>query len=177
MTELAQPVDQYSGPGLIANIAWQIHDDQGLLKTYDEALADATNSPTWDPSLNSQIFQPYDQSANGTSRQQRAESEFATNVMWVDYDGEHVLTSSPVGGRKGRAWRLNPLAAVSVVDRENPWRWVEVSGRVTDIHPDEGLAFINKLSQRYTGGPYSRTGEREVFVITPDRVRSAAGRR
>ncbi len=101
----------------------------------------------------------------------------ATNVMWVDYDGEHVITSSPVGGRKGRAWRLNPQAAVSVVDRENPWRWVEVSGRVTDIHPDEGLAFINKMSERYTGRPYSRPGEREVFVITPDRVRSAAGRR
>jgi PPOX class probable F420-dependent enzyme len=101
----------------------------------------------------------------------------ATNVMWVDYDGEHVITSSPVGSSKGRAWRLNPQAAVSVVDHENPWRWVEVSGRVTDIHPDEGLAFINKMSERYTGRPYSRPGDREVFVITPDRVRASAGRR
>ncbi len=101
----------------------------------------------------------------------------ATNVMWVDYDGEHVHTSSPIGGRKGRNWRLNPQVAVSVVDRENPWRWVEVSGRVTDIHPDEGLAFINRMSERYTGRPYQRPGEREVFVITPDRVRSTAGRR
>jgi PPOX class probable F420-dependent enzyme len=101
----------------------------------------------------------------------------ATNVMWVDYDGEHVLTSSPMGSRKGRNWRQNPQASVSVLDRENPWRWVEVSGRVTEIHPDEGLAFINKMSQRYTGRPYSRPGDREVFVITPDRVRAAGGRR
>ncbi len=101
----------------------------------------------------------------------------ATNVMWVDYDGEHVLTSSPVGSRKGRSWRHNPQAGVSVVDRGDPWRFVEVSGRVTDIYPDEGLAFINKMSERYTGRPYQRPGDREVFVITPDRVRASSGRR
>jgi PPOX class probable F420-dependent enzyme len=104
-------------------------------------------------------------------------ARIATNVMWVDYDGEHVITSSPVGSRKGRNWRRNPQAAVSVVDREDPWRFVEVSGRVTDIYPDEGLAFINKMSERYTGRPYQRPGEREVFVITPDRVRASTGRR
>jgi len=100
-----------------------------------------------------------------------------TNIMWIDYDGEHVLTSSPVGSVKGRRWRANPHAAVSVVDRDDPWRWLEIRGTVTDIHPDEGLAFINKMSQRYMGRPYGRPGDREVFVITPDRVRASKGRR
>jgi len=40
-----------------------------------------------------------------------------------------------------------------------------------------GLAFINELSRRYVGAPYPRTAPREIFVITPDKVRAFMGRR
>jgi PPOX class probable F420-dependent enzyme len=100
-----------------------------------------------------------------------------THIMWVDYEDGRLLTSSRVGSAKGKALRADPRIAVSVVDRANPWRWVSVSGRVVEIRPDEGLAFIDKLSRRYTGGDYRmRTMDREIFVIEPERVRSATGR-
>ena len=100
-----------------------------------------------------------------------------THIMWIDYEDGRVLTSSRVGSAKGRALRADPRIAVSVVDRANPWRWVSVSGRVVEIRPDEELAFIDKLSRRYTGRDYMmRTMEREIFVIEPDRIRSATGR-
>lgn len=100
-----------------------------------------------------------------------------THIMWVDYDDGRLLTSSRLGSAKGRALRADPRVAVSVVDRTNPWRWVSVSGRVVEIRPDTDLAFIDKLSHRYTGRAYAmRTMEREIFVIEPDRVRSATGR-
>jgi PPOX class probable F420-dependent enzyme len=99
-------------------------------------------------------------------------------IMWVDYDGEHVVTSSRLGSYKGRAWRKNPQAAVSVVDKQNMWRFVTISGRVTEIKPDAGLAFIDKMSRRYTGADYRfRDFEREIFVITPDRINASTGRR
>lgn len=98
-------------------------------------------------------------------------------IMWLDYDGEHVLTSSPLGSFKGRVWRKNPQVALSVADKENMWRFLAISGRVTEIRPDTGLAFIDKLSQRYTGQEYRRRNfEREIFVITPDRIRASTGR-
>jgi PPOX class probable F420-dependent enzyme len=101
----------------------------------------------------------------------------ATHIMWIDYEEGHVLTSSRIGSAKGRALRADPRIAVSVVDRANPWRWVSVSGRVVEIRPDAGLAFIDKLSRRYTGRDYMmRTMEREIFVIEPERIRSATGR-
>ena len=100
-----------------------------------------------------------------------------THVMWIDYEDGRVLTSSRVGSAKGKALRADPRIAVSVVDRANPWRWISVSGRVVEIRPDEGLAFIDKLSRRYTGRDYMmRDMEREIFVIEPDRIRSATGR-
>ena len=85
--------------------------------------------------------------------------------MWVDYDGEHILTSSPAASYKSRALRVRPQVAVSVVDPADPWRRLSISGRVTEIHGDEELAFINRMSQRYTGRPYPRPGAREVFAL------------
>ena len=106
----------------------------------------------------------------------RPSGEIATYLMWVDWDGEYVLSSSPVGSQKARNWRANPHVSVSVVDHYDDWRWIIVRGRVTDIRPDTDLEFIDRMSQRYTGAPYRRRGyEREVFVITPDRVSASQG--
>jgi PPOX class probable F420-dependent enzyme len=105
-----------------------------------------------------------------------ADGSLMTHVMWVDYDGEHILTISPTGSSKSRALRQRPNIAVSVVDPANPWRRLAISGRVTEIRDDEGLTFINRLSERYVGAPYPRPGPREIFVITPDRVRAFMGR-
>ena len=101
----------------------------------------------------------------------------ASHVMWVDYEDGRVLTSSRVGSAKGTALRADPRVSVSVVDAANPWRWVTVSGRVVEIIPDTDLAFIDKMSRRYTGRDYMmRDMAREIFVIEPERVRSSTGR-
>ena len=108
----------------------------------------------------------------------RPDGSIAGYLMWVDFDGDHVLTSSPVGSRKGRHWRRNPQASVAVMDPADPWRFLILRGRVTDIQPDEGLAFIDRMSTRYVGGPYRRRdGAREVFTITLDHFRASYGRR
>ena len=96
-----------------------------------------------------------------------------TAIVWVDFDGEHVLTSSPLGSFKGRAWRNDPRIAISVADHHDAFRSLSISGRVIDIRPDEGLVFINKLSQRYRGGPYPFPGAREIFTIGVERVRAS----
>ncbi|HEX5466971.1 MAG TPA: pyridoxamine 5'-phosphate oxidase family protein [Candidatus Limnocylindrales bacterium] len=105
-----------------------------------------------------------------------ADGSLVTYVVWVDYDGQHILTGSPVGSAKGRRFRKRAQVALSVVDPNDPWRRLSISGRVVDIQPDEGLALTNKLSQRYTGSPYPRPDEREVFAIEPDRIRAFRGR-
>ena len=108
----------------------------------------------------------------------RRDGSVAQYLMWMDYDGEHVLTSSMVGSRKAANWRRNPAVTVSVVDRTDDWRYLIIRGRVVGTRPDEGLAFIDRMSMRYTGQPYRfRERPREVFVIEPDHVISSSGRR
>jgi PPOX class probable F420-dependent enzyme len=108
----------------------------------------------------------------------RRDGTMAVYLMWVDYDGEHILTSSMVGSRKAANWRRDPKVALSVVDREDDWRFLIIRGRVVDVRPDDGLAFIDKMSMRYIGQQYRmRDRPREIFVIEPDHVRASRGRR
>ena len=107
----------------------------------------------------------------------KADGTLVTHVMWIDYDGRHILIGSPEGSYKGRAFRARPQLAISVVDPSNQWRRLSITGRVTGIRDDAGLALINKLSMRYTGQPYQRTTPRDVFEVTPDIVRPMLGRR
>lgn len=96
--------------------------------------------------------------------------------MWVDYDGEHMLISSPVGSRKGRSFRDRAQVGISIVSPTNPWHWLSVSGRVVDIRPDEDLGFIDRMSQKYLGSDYPLRSPREVFTISIDRVTPSSER-
>jgi len=96
--------------------------------------------------------------------------QIVTFPMWVDYEDEHILTSSPVGSRKGQVFRKRPQVAVSIVSTTNPWLWVSASGRVIDINPDENLEFIDRMARKYTGREYERRTPREIFTIEIDRV-------
>lgn len=93
-----------------------------------------------------------------------------TFPMWVDFDGERLLVSSPVGSKKGKAFRERPQVSVSIVSPNNPWHWVSASGRVGEIEPDEDLKFIDRMARKYTGKDYERRTPREIFKIAIDRV-------
>jgi PPOX class probable F420-dependent enzyme len=108
----------------------------------------------------------------------RPDGSVAQYLMWVDFDGTHVLTSSVVGSLKGRHWRRDPRVTVSAVDRTNDWRYLVIRGRVVEFRPDQNLAFIDQMSERYTGAPYRfRSSDREIFVIEADHVVASGGRR
>jgi PPOX class probable F420-dependent enzyme len=107
--------------------------------------------------------------------------QIVTFPMWVDFDGEHMLTSSPVESRKSTALRERAQISISIVSTKSPWHWVSVSGHVVDIQPDHDLAFIDRMSRKYLGTEYQRRTPREVFTIAIDRVspsaRQLSGRR
>ena len=101
-----------------------------------------------------------------------ADGSLVTHVLWIDYDGQHLLIWSRTNSHKSKVFRDRHQVAVSVVDRENPWRRLSITGRVTEFRPDVGHEFINRLAWRYTNMPYPRTPDSEIIVITPDRVRA-----
>lgn len=73
------------------------------------------------------------------------------SIVWVDYDGEHVLINTTLERQKGRNMQTNPRVTVLVVDPENTSRWVEVRGRVTEMTRVGAEAHADRLLLRYSG--------------------------
>ncbi len=62
--------------------------------------------------------------------------------------------------------------ALSIVDPSNPFRYIEVRGRVDQIEEDPDNAFINKMAKKYIDQdvyPYNRPeDERIVLYVKPE---------
>ncbi len=118
-----------------------------------------------------ELLDLFDEPALGHVSYTSDSGQIVTFPLWVDHDDSHILASSPVGSKKGRAVRKRPQVGVSIVSTKTPWRWLSISGRVVQIHPDEELRFIDKMSHKYVGQAYERRTPREVFVIEIDQLR------
>jgi hypothetical protein len=92
--------------------------------------------------------------------------------VWVDFDGEHVIFNSARGRQKDKNVRRDPRVALAVVDPDNPYRYLEIRGRVTEITEDGADESINKLAKKYLGVdkyPYGQPGEvRVLYKIKPE---------
>src|SRR5450755_2908629 len=89
---------------------------------------------------------------------------------WVDTDGEHILINSVAGFQKIRNIERDPRVAVTVSDPQNPARYFAVRGRVLNVTADGAAGHIEKLAQRYLGGPYPWFGghDQTRLLITID---------
>ncbi|MCE7986268.1 MAG: PPOX class F420-dependent oxidoreductase [Caldilinea sp. CFX5] len=92
--------------------------------------------------------------------------------VWVDYDGNHVLINSAKGRKKDRNMRAQPVIAMSIQDPDNPYRYLGLQGKITEITEEGGYDHINKLSHKYGGKDYPKNpGEvRVIYKIEPTRV-------
>jgi len=94
------------------------------------------------------------------------------NPVWFGWDGERIRFSQTTNRQKYRNVRRDPRIALSIVDPQNPYRYLEVRGRVVDIEPDPNLDFINAMAQKYLGVekyPWHQPGdERVVIVVEPE---------
>ncbi|HEY2462038.1 MAG TPA: PPOX class F420-dependent oxidoreductase [Candidatus Acidoferrum sp.] len=96
--------------------------------------------------------------------------------VWIDYDGTHILFNSALGRVKDKNIRRDPRVSISVADPENPYRYMEIRGRVVEITQDGADAHIDKLSQKYLGKPtypFRQPGEvRVLYKVEPDKFSS-----
>jgi PPOX class probable F420-dependent enzyme len=90
-----------------------------------------------------------------------------SSPVWFDWDGTHVLFSQTTTRQKYRNLLRNPHIALSIVDPENPYRYLEIRGTVVTIDTDEHNAFIDSMAKKYLGEdryPWAQPGERRVVV-------------
>lgn len=100
-----------------------------------------------------------------------------THIMWVDCDDEHVLVNTEVHRAKYRNTERDPRVTVAVIDKDNPYHYAEVRGRVVDrVRGDDARKHIDSLSEKYLGSPYDPsaiTTERVILRIAPEHQRGS----
>jgi PPOX class probable F420-dependent enzyme len=91
--------------------------------------------------------------------------------VWVDYDGKYVIVNSARGRRKDKNMKMNSAVAVSIMDPDNPYRYLEIRGTVASITEDGADEHIDKMAKKYIGVdkyPNRRQGEvRVLYKIEP----------
>jgi PPOX class probable F420-dependent enzyme len=95
-----------------------------------------------------------------------------TTPVWVDFDGRHVRFNTARGRVKDKNLARNPRVALTVMDPDNPYRYLQVRGRVAEMTEEGADAHIDALAKKYIGQdryPWRKSGETRVTVkIAPD---------
>ena len=96
--------------------------------------------------------------------------------VWVDFDGKYVRVNSALGRLKDKNIRHDPRVALSIQDPDNPYRYLEVRGKVSEITQKGADEHIDSLAQKYLGVakyPHRRPGEvRVLYKIEPQKFSS-----
>lgn len=81
-----------------------------------------------------------------------AAGRLQANPMWFVWDGETLRFTHTNTRRKYRQLQENPYLAISIVDPDNPARYLEVRATVDSIDDDFTGSLYVELSQRYGRG-------------------------
>ena len=96
--------------------------------------------------------------------------------VWVDYDGRHVLVNTAAGRQKDKNLQRDGRVALSIIDPDNPYRYLEVRGRVVERSGDGADQQIDAMAMKYLGKekyPFRQPGEvRTLYKIEPEHVTS-----
>jgi PPOX class probable F420-dependent enzyme len=96
--------------------------------------------------------------------------------VWFDWDGRQVRINTAKGRLKDKNLRRTPMVALSIMDPDNPYRYVQIKGRVASVTESGADAHIDALAKKYLGQdryPYRKPDEvRVTFAIAPDRVQT-----
>src|ERR1700722_18469676 len=86
--------------------------------------------------------------------------------VWVDFDGHHVVINTAEGRQKDKNLQRDGRVALSIMDPENPYRYLEVRGHVAERTRDGADAHIDAMAKKYLGKdkyPFRQPGEVRVI--------------
>ncbi len=94
--------------------------------------------------------------------------------VWFGWDGQLLSFSQTKTRQKYKNLKKDDRVALSIVDPENPYRYLEIRGKVVDFVEDPDKAFIDSMSKKYLGQdryPWNQPAdERVIVVVQPERT-------
>ena len=94
--------------------------------------------------------------------------------VWFSADDEHILINSAEGRIKDKNMRSRANIALCIADPANPYRYLQIRGKVVEIASEGADAHIDALAFKYRGVekyPNRSEGEKRViYKILPVKI-------
>ncbi len=98
--------------------------------------------------------------------------------VWFNYKDQHIWINSARDRQKDRNMQSRPQVTILMIDPDNPYRYLEIRGKVVEITEENALEHIVDLCERYLGHRdfYGKHPERRyietrvIYKIRPDRI-------
>jgi PPOX class probable F420-dependent enzyme len=96
--------------------------------------------------------------------------------VWFDYTNGLVRVNTAKGRVKARNLKQGAAVAMAIVDPDNPYRYIQIRGRVRQVLEEGADAHIDALARKYLGKdkyPFRQPGEvRVMYEIEPRSVQT-----
>lgn len=109
----------------------------------------------------------------------RKDGSLRSAVTWVDVDNDHLVLNGATNRWWYRDLQRDPTTTITVVNRENPYEYLVVHGRLVDTSADGADDHVDFLAKKYLGEdsyPWRTPDEERVLCqIAPERVSRYGG--
>jgi PPOX class probable F420-dependent enzyme len=96
--------------------------------------------------------------------------------VWFDHDGAYIRINTAKGRWRDKNMRNRPSVALSILDPENPYRYLQVRGKVVEVTENGADAHIDSLAKKYLDQdqyPFRQPGEvRVMYKVEVERVQA-----
>lgn len=97
--------------------------------------------------------------------------------VWCDLANGQVIFNTAKGRKKDSNLRRDPRVALAIIDPGNPYRYLQIRGRVVEITEEGADAHIDKLTKKYMGVdsyPFRTPDQvRVIYKIDPEHINAA----
>jgi PPOX class probable F420-dependent enzyme len=94
--------------------------------------------------------------------------------VWFNTDGEYILLNSASGRVKDRNMRARPTVALCITDPKDPYRYLQIRGRVVEITMEGAEDHIDVLNFKYHGNPnypnHDPAHPRLIYKVLPEKI-------
>lgn len=102
----------------------------------------------------------------------KADGSPQVTPVWFDTAGDKIRINTAKGRVKARTMTEGAKVALSIMDPDNPYRYMQVRGTVTRVTTNGADAHIDSLAKKYLGKdkyPFRKEGEeRLILEIKPE---------
>jgi len=92
----------------------------------------------------------------------------ASVALWVGMEGDRIVFFTQDTSAKARNLARDPRVAISMIDRDNPYRTARVRGRVVGkLEGEAALEVIDRIARKFIGTDFPMRGG-VVYEIEPE---------